>query len=110
MKNKKECEIVQDLLVNYADGILNPESKKLVEEHIKDCENCQLELKHIQEDSKEKENKEQIELDYLKKIRIKSKIKSILLAIGIIALIAFIIFLNNFLKINSIMNKADKSL
>ena len=110
MKNKKECEIVQDLLVNYADGILNPESKKLVEEHIKDCENCQLELKHIQDDSKEKENKEQIELDYLKKIRMKSKIRSILLAIGIIALIAFIIFLNNFLKINSIMNKADKSL
>ena len=110
MKNKKECEIVQDLLVNYADGILNPESKKLVEEHIRDCENCQLELNHIQDDSKEKENKEQIELDYLKKIRIKSKIKSILLAIGIIALIAFIIFLNNFLKINSIMNKADKSL
>ena len=68
MKNKKECEIVQDLLVSYADGILNPESKKLVEEHIKDCENCQLELKHVQDDSEAKENKEQIELDYLKKI------------------------------------------
>ena len=110
MKNKKECEIVQDLLVNYADGILNPESKKLVEEHLKDCKNCQLELKHIQDDSKTKENKEQIELDYLKKIRIRAKIKSILLASAILLLIAFIIFLNNFLKINSIMNKADKSL
>lgn len=110
MKNKKECEIVQDLLVSYADGILNPESKKLVEEHIKDCENCQLELKHVQDDSKAKENKEQIELDYLKKIRIRAKIKSILLASAILLLIVFIIFLNNFLKINSIMNKAEKSL
>lgn len=110
MKNKKECEIVQDLLVSYADGILNPESKKLVEEHIKDCENCQLELKHVQDDSKAKENKEQIELDYLKKIRIRAKIKSILLASAILLLIVFIIFLNNYLKIDSIMNKAEKSL
>ncbi len=110
MKNKKECEIVQDLLVNYADGVLNPESKKLVEEHLQDCENCQLEFSHIKEDSKEKDHKEQIELDYLKKVRIKSKVKSILLASAIILFIAFIIFLNNFLKINSIMNKAEKSL
>lgn len=27
MESKKECEIVQDLLVNYADELLNPESK-----------------------------------------------------------------------------------
>ena len=66
MKNKKECEIVQDLLMNYADGVLNPESKKLVENHLKECEECQLELKHIQDDMKEKENREQIELNYLK--------------------------------------------
>lgn len=110
MKNKKECEIVQDLLMNYADGVLNPESKKLVENHLKECEECQLELKHIQDDMKEKENREQIELNYLKKIRIKTRVKSVLLAIGIIVLIAFVIFLNNFIKINSIMNRAEKSL
>lgn len=110
MKNKKECEIVQDLLVNYVDGILNLESKKLVEEHLTECESCQTELKHIKEDIKGNNNKEQIELDYLRKIRIKTKIKSILIAIGIIVLIAFIIFLSNFLKINSIMSRAEKSL
>ena len=110
MKNKKECEIVQDLLMNYVDGVLNPQSKKLVENHLKECEECQLELKHIQDDMKEKDNKEQIELDYLKKIRIKTRIKSVLLAMGIIVLIAFVIFLNNFIKINSIMTRAEKSL
>lgn len=110
MKNKKECEIVQDLLVNYADGILNPESKKLVEEHLAECEECQIELKHIKEDIKGNDNKEQIELDYLKKIRIKTKIRSVLIAVGIIVLIAFIIFLNNFIKINSIMSRAENSL
>ncbi len=110
MKNKKECEIVQDLLMNYVDGVLNPESKKLVENHLKECEECQLELKHIQDDMKQKDNREQIELNYLKKIRIKTRVKSVLLAIGIIVLIAFVIFLNNFIKINSIMNRAEKSL
>lgn len=110
MKNEKECEIVQDLLVNYVDGILNPKSKKLVEEHLVECKKCQTELKQIKEDLKKSDCKEQIELDYLKKIRIKTKIKSVLIAIGIIVLMAFIIFLNNFIKINSIMNKSKKSL
>lgn len=110
MKNKKECEIVQDLLVNYSDGILNPESKKIVEKHLSECEECREKLKLIQEDIKGKNTKEQIELDYLRKIRIKTKIKSILIAFAIIVLIAFIIFLNNFIKINSIMSKAEKSL
>ena len=109
MKNKKECEIVQDLLVNYYDGILNPESKKIVEKHLSECEECKEELKLIQEDMKNN-NKEQIELDYLKKIRIKTKIKSILVAVAIIFAIAVIIFLNNFIKINGIMNRAEKSL
>ena len=36
MKNEKECEIVQDLLLNYVDDVLNPESKKIVEKHLKD--------------------------------------------------------------------------
>ncbi len=110
MKNKKECEIVQDLLVNYADGILNQESKKLVEKHLSECEECREKLKFIQEDIKEKNSKEQIELDYLKKIRLKTKIKSILLALVIIFLIFFILFLNKFIKINSLMNRAEKSL
>lgn len=109
MKNEKECEIVQDLLVNYADGILNQESKKMVEKHLSECEECRGELKLIQEDMK-KNNKEKIELDYLRKIRIKTKIKSILIAIAIIGIIAIILFFNNFIKINSIISKANESL
>lgn len=110
MKNEKECQIVQDLLVSYADGVLNPESKKLVEEHINKCKDCQKELNNIKKDINNISNKEKIELDYLKKVRIKTKIKSVILAIVIILFILFILFLNNFLKINSIIIKAEKSL
>ena len=110
MANKKECEIVQDLLLNYVDGLLNPESKKLVEKHLSECEECRESLKLIQEDTKRKDNREPIELDYLKKIRIKSRIKSILIALAIILLIATIIFLNKFAKVTSIMSRAEKTL
>ncbi len=110
MKNKKECEIIQDLLINYVDGVLNPESKKLVQEHLSECEDCQTELNTIKKDINDTSNKDKIELDYLKKVRIKTKIKSILIAVIILLLIAFIIFLNNFIKINSIMSRAEKSL
>lgn len=110
MIDKKECEIVQDLLINYNDDILNPKSKKLVEEHLAECKICQAKLKQIKEDIKDNYNKEKIELDYLRKIRIKTRIKSVLIAVGIILLIIIGIFLNNFAKINSIMNRAEKSL
>jgi len=109
MGNKKECEIVQDLLMNYYDGVLNPETKKLVEKHLNECKECQDELKHIKDDMKKNDVKEKIELDYLKKVRIKSKLRSLLIAIGIIFIIWIIVFFNNFIKMNSIFNKAEIS-
>ncbi len=104
----KECDIVQDLLIGYNDGTLKEESKKLVNNHLEKCEICQSVLQEIQNDNIQINEKEKI--DYLKKIRIKSRIKSIIIAIGIILIIFLIIFLNKFFKINSICNKAEKSL
>ena len=40
MEKKKECEIVQDLLLGYVDETLNKESIILVEKHINECESC----------------------------------------------------------------------
>ena len=37
---KEKCEIVQDLLLNYVDGVLSNSSKKLVENHLKECKEC----------------------------------------------------------------------
>lgn len=37
---KKECAVVQDLLVLYEDDVLQEESRKMVEEHIRGCEEC----------------------------------------------------------------------
>ena len=59
-------------------------------------ENCQKKLKEIKNDIKENEDKQKKQVDYLKKVRRKNKIKSILIAAGIILIIIFIKYLYNF--------------
>ncbi|MBP3256061.1 MAG: zf-HC2 domain-containing protein [Clostridia bacterium] len=108
MINKKECEIVQDLLFNYSDDLLNPESKKLVENHLLECKECQNKLTQIKEDNKKYNNKEKIEIDYLKKVRIKSKIKSLLMTLAIIFIIVFVYYFIKFIKINDIIRKSEE--
>ena len=108
MDNKKECEIVQDLLFNYADDLLNPESKKLVESHLLECEECKDRLMQIKKDIKKSNNKENIEIDYLKKVRIKSRIKSILMTLAIIFVIVFIYYFIKFIKIYDITRKSEE--
>ncbi len=35
-----ECEIVQDLLPLYHDGVCTEKSRRFVEEHLKTCSTC----------------------------------------------------------------------
>lgn len=109
MDKKTECEIVQDLLFSYADEVLNTQSKRLVEKHLLECKECQLKFDEIKKDIENNENNQKKQIDYLKKIRRKNFIKSILISIGIIFSIIFIFYVRNFIIINNIMNKAKKS-
>ena len=110
MERKTECEIVQDLLLGYVDGVLNEESKKLVEKHLSECEKCRKRLEDIRKDLEENENNQKKEIDYLKKIRRKSRIKSILIALGIILVVLVGSYLYQFITICGISNKAENSL
>ena len=110
MEKKTECKIVQDLLLGYVDDVLNEESKKVVEKHLSECDICQKRLNEIRQDIEKNEITQEKEIDYLKKIRIKSKLKSIGMAIGIILIFLLCIYLINFIKINSFINKGVKSL
>lgn len=110
MEKKTECKIVQDLLLGYVDGVLNEESKKVVERHLSECDTCQKRLKEIKQDIENDKITQEKEIDYLKKVRTKSKIKSIGMAIGIILIFLLFIYLINFVKVNSIINKGEKSL
>ena len=87
---KKECEIVQDLLFSYNDGVLSKSSIELVENHLKNCKLCQNRLKEIKSDiSKNIDDKK--EVDYLKKVRKKLNKKTILITISTLLLVIIIV-------------------
>lgn len=110
MDKKTECEIVQDLLFGYADEVLNTQSKKLVEKHLLECEECRSKFNEIKKDVENNENNQKRQIDYLKKIRRKNFIKSVLISIGITFSIVFIFYLRKFIIINNLMNKAKQSI
>lgn len=43
----KNCDIVKDILPLYVDGVVSEETKELVEEHLRVCENCKKELEDL---------------------------------------------------------------
>ena len=87
---KNECDIVKDLLFSYNDGVLSETSNEFVEEHLKNCENCNNALKEIRQESGEIEQKK--EIDAFKGVRKKLTKKNIIISISLIILLIIIIF------------------
>ena len=52
---KITCDVIQDLMPSYIDGILSEDSKALVEEHMGTCQECRKMLEIM----KEEQGKEQ---------------------------------------------------
>jgi hypothetical protein len=46
------CQVIQDLLILYADKCCSEESKSLVEEHLKSCGNCRKALAEMRDETK----------------------------------------------------------
>lgn len=44
-----DCAVIRDLLPLYREGLLSPESVKLVEEHLPNCPDCQQELEELRQ-------------------------------------------------------------
>ena len=94
---KKECEIVQDLLFGYNDGVISKSSTELVENHLKECDICKNKLEEIQKDSKDDNQKK--EVDYLKKVKNKLKRRKKII-ITVLSILFIIIVFNVALFIN----------
>ncbi len=41
---KTNCKVIEDLLLLYVDEVCSDESKRLVEEHLKECDACSAKL------------------------------------------------------------------
>lgn len=89
MKEKKDCKIVQDLLPNYIENLTNEETNKFIDEHLKECNECQKTFENMKKDFKVNTTKrDEREVKYIKKYSNKMKLlKTILLFIIVIYVI-----------------------
>ena len=80
------CDIVQDLLPSYADGILSDTGTAAVAKHLQSCEHCH-DIYHAMVNDEPHEStpgQQEKEIDYLKKVRSKTRhftIAAILIAV-----------------------------
>ncbi len=87
---KLQCEIVEDLLPLYHDGVVNIVTAEAVEEHLKECEGCKKEYESISasfDKPQEKSTKESFTL-MIKKKKIKQFFITVLCCVLSCALLA----------------------
>ncbi len=85
------CEIIKDLLPLYAENLTSEQSKKLVEEHLNACTDCQNALDVIKSEYK---FEEKFSLDSIKKEIDKRRLKAIVFSCLVLFFSLFIIFSN----------------
>lgn len=85
MEDKLNCEIVRDLLPSYVEGLTSPASNTAIENHLAGCAECTASLKRMRE-PEETQPKPSPELDYLKKLRRRSTVRSLIVCIILMAL------------------------
>ena len=90
---RNECNIVRDLLPLYAENMVSADSRDFVEEHLKGCEACRLELAGLLEDggimdAKESAAARKAEAKLLKKLarrwNVRRMIFPVLLAVSVV--------------------------
>ena len=106
MKEKRNCKIVQDLLPNYIENLTHKETNNFIEEHIKECDECQKIFENMKKDFQVNSTKRDYrEVKYIKKYNNKLKIlRNILLFIIILFII--IVGRKTFILVN-LSNKAQ---
>lgn len=73
--NSISCNVIRDLLPSYMDKIASDDSVKLVEEHLAQCSEC-MDFKARMEKPDLHIPNEEVDLDYMKKIRKLTALKS----------------------------------
>lgn len=91
MKEKKNCKIVQDLLPNYIENLTNDETNNFIEEHLRECNECQKVFENMRNDLNIKSEKiDRREVNYIQKFSNKMKTLKFILLILIIIYIAVV--------------------
>lgn len=92
---KISCEIIRDLLPLYMDGVCSEESRKAVDEHVRDCEKCREELRlmgaEIQSTHPQEEEPVKAAAAAWKRGKHKAFLKGSMITLIIVALVAGIL-------------------
>ena len=85
MMNKIPCALVRDLASLYAEDLVSGESRRELEAHLAECEECKscydVLTKEMEGEKMEETRQESLEIDYMKKIRAYQRTNTILGAI-----------------------------
>lgn len=99
---KMSCNVIQDLLEIYSDGAASEDTKRIVEEHLQECEVCRKICRELEADRDRskmlpRENKEVKELRSFKRFLMRKKIRTICLSVlfSVILLLGVIVYMNN---------------
>lgn len=92
MSNKLDCHVVKDLLPLYIDRLTSEETSRDIKTHLKECKDCRSQYLAMtgqiaEEDQAEKE-REELEIDYLKKVKKHSKRTAIIVACAAVLVLA----------------------
>ena len=66
------CNIIEDLMPLYHDEVCSEESKKLIEEHLKECNECRNYLKSLRSENFQEKiniNTEEVKITALKELK-----------------------------------------
>ena len=88
----KDCEIVNDLLPNYIEGLTSTTTNAFIKEHIEKCNPCKEKFLDMSDNIEEK-TEEKKEIDYLKKLNKMMLYKALKIGISLGLLILLIIYL-----------------
>ena len=87
--SKKQCDIIQDLLPSYVDGICSEASKLWIEEHLAECEACRQTMEMLKNTEISARKLELAQLDAGKKVK-KKQLKHSIVNLGLCLCIAIL--------------------
>ena len=96
IRDDQVCEIVADLLPSYLEGECSEASRKLVEAHLEECVRCrdlakamQADFACMKEENDRREKDDQREIDALRRVKRRSRIRTAVIAVVVAVCMAF---------------------
>lgn len=100
-KQQIPCELIQDLMPLYVDGLTSEAANKHIQTHLEDCADCRKKYEamtqSIAANEKEKKIEEQKEIDYLKKVKKSSRKRLLIGFVSALLIILIAVFVKVYL-------------